>query len=153
TFADATVAATTATFSAPGIYVLQLLGNDGALQTTDTVTITVHSDPALNTAPVVNAGASQDITNPVTSVFLTATVTDDGLPIPTSTTTFTFSLHAALPISTFADATVAATTATFSAPGIYVLQLLGNDGALQTTDTVTITVHSDPALNTAPVVN
>jgi hypothetical protein len=39
---------------------------------------------------------------------------------------------------TFGDAASPSTTATFSAPGKYVLQLVGDDSELQTADTVTI---------------
>jgi hypothetical protein len=41
---------------------------------------------------------------------------------------------------TFGDSSSPATTATFSAPGEYVLQLVGDDSASQATDTVAITV-------------
>ena len=43
---------------------------------------------------------------------------------------------------TFADATIAATTATFSAAGTYVLRLTANDGELSGYDELTVTVNS-----------
>jgi CubicO group peptidase (beta-lactamase class C family) len=55
TFTDANAVDTTASFSADGTYVLQLLADDSELQVTDTVTITVDPDPAA--PPLLNNGA------------------------------------------------------------------------------------------------
>ena len=59
TFANASAADTTATFSAPGTYVLRLTATDGALTAQDEVTVTVNPATPGNTPPVVNAGPDQ----------------------------------------------------------------------------------------------
>ena len=142
TFADTHAQATTATFAAAGTYTLTLTATDGALTTSDEVVIAV--DPA-NTAPTVSAGADQLIELPATAA-LSAEVTDDGFPRG-SQLTFTWSGPASV---TFADLHAKDTTATFAAAGTYTLTLTATDGALTTSDEVTITV--DPE-NTAPTVN
>jgi len=153
TFSDATVAATSVTFSAAGVYVLQLSANDSVASSTDTVTITVNSDPSLNQAPVVSAGADQAITNPVNQLLVSGTASDDGLPNPPAAFTIIWTQVSGPVAATFDDATIAAPTATFLAPGVYVLQILADDSVASSSDTVTITVNSDPDLNQAPVVD
>ena len=148
TFANPSVADTTATFSTAGTYVLRLTANDGALTAQDEVTVTVNPATPGNAAPVVNAGPDQAITLPATAS-LDGTITDDGLPAPPSLTS-TWSRASGPGTVTFANPSVANTTATFSAPGTYVLQLTANDGALGASDSLTVVVN--PA-NTPPVVN
>ena len=150
-FADASKAATTATFGAAGTYVLRLTAYDGSLTTTDDVTVTVNPAPKQNTAPVVGAGPDLSVTlpNPAT---LNGTVSDDGLPNPPATVTATWSKFSGPGTVSFADASKAATTATFGAAGTYVLRLTAYDGSLTTTDDVTVTVNPAPKQNTAPVV-
>ncbi len=137
TFADASAVDTTATFSAQGTYVLQLLADDTSLTAADTVTITVT--PPVNTGPTVDAGADQSVEFGNAAV-LDGTVTDDGLPNPPGAVTSTWSVVSGPGTVTFADASAVDTTATFSAQGTYVLQLLADDSESQTTDTVTIDV-------------
>jgi hypothetical protein len=150
TFANPNAAATTATFSAAGPYVLKLTGNDSALSASATVAITVNAAPA-NKAPVVNAGSNQTITIPAAAT-LSGSVTDDGLPNPPAKVTITWSKVSGPGAVTFANPNVAATTAAFSSSGAYVLKLTGNDSALSTSATVVITVVAAPA-NKAPVVS
>lgn len=139
TFANPASAATTATFSVAGAYVLRLTGNDSALSATDDVAVTVGA--AVNHAPVVNAGADQAITLPSTAS-LAGTVTDDGLPNPPAKVTTTWSKVSGPGTVTFANASSRTTTATFSTAGAYVLRLTANDGALSATDDVAITVSA-----------
>jgi VCBS repeat-containing protein len=126
---------TTATFSASGTYVLRLTASDSSLQAYDEVTITVHE------APSVNAGTDQTINLP-SSATLDATVSDDGLPNPPAAVTTTWSKVSGPGTVTFGNANAVDTTASFSASGVYVLRLTGNDGSLQTTDDLTITVNT-----------
>jgi hypothetical protein len=144
TFANATSATSTATFSAAGAYILRLTATDGALQTTSDVTITLVQ----NTAPAVNAGANQSITLPANAQ-LNGSATDDGYPNPPGALTITWSKLSGSGTVTFGSPSSAVTTAAFSAGGTYVLRLAANDGSLQTTSDVTITVIQ----NAAPVVN
>ena len=144
TFANASSAATTATFSAAGTYLLRLTASDGALTSFDETQITVG---AANQAPVVEAGPNRSITLPATAS-LSGTVTDDGLPKP-PTLTIAWSKTSGQGTVTFSPANAAASTASFSAAGTYVLRLTANDGALSAFDEVQVIVT---AVNRAPVV-
>jgi hypothetical protein len=99
-----------------------------------------------NQAPFVNAGADQSV--PLsTTLTLTGSVTDDGLPNPPETITVAWTQLSGPGSITFENPAVAYTTATFSAAGTYVLQLAAYDGALSASDevTVTVTAPSSPA--------
>ena len=139
-FGNASDVDTTASFSSGGVYVLELTANDGALSTSDTVTINV------NTAPVVDAGQDQNINGGVTAN-LDGAVADDGLPVPPGALTTLWTQLSGTGTVSFGNASDVDTTATFSSGGVYVLKLTANDGAITTSDTVTINV------NTAPVVD
>ena len=149
TFGNPNAVDTTATFSAAGTYVLRLTANDSALTAQDEVTVTVNPATGGNTPPVVNAGADQAITLPG-SASLDGTVSDDGLPNPPGAVTTSWSRASGPGTVTFGNPNAVDTTATFSAPGTYVLQLTANDGALGASDSLTVVVN--PA-NIAPVVN
>jgi hypothetical protein len=141
TFSAPASATTTASFSAAGTYVLRLTASDGALATSDDVTVTVVA-PTGNTAPTVNAGADRSITLPGNTT-LSATVSDDGQPTP-PTLTLNWTRVSGPGTVTFSAPTNATTTASFSAAGIYVLRLTVSDGALSRTDDVTVTVNGPP---------
>ena len=102
-----------------------------------------------NQAPVVNAGADQTITLPAPAN-LAGLVTDDGLPVNTLTSLWT--KVSGPGTVTFANANAAVTTATFNAPGDYVLRLTASDTALSASDDVQITVNPVPP-NNAPTAN
>jgi hypothetical protein len=146
-FTDPTAAATSATFTASGVYQLQLSANDGALSATDMTTITVAL--ANNNPPTVIAGADQTITS-TGSATLSATVEDDGQPNPPATLTVTWSKVSGPGTVTFANANAANTTATFSAPGTYVLALSASDGNVTADDTITIIVNEAPKVVVGP---
>src|SRR5262249_35711191 len=96
--------------------------------------LVITPGPATNTAPIANAGADQTISLRA-SATLAGSVTDDGLPSRTVTTSWTkFSGPGNV---TFGNASLLSTTASFSAPGTYVLRLTANDGELVGTDDVT----------------
>ncbi|HEX3030365.1 MAG TPA: M6 family metalloprotease domain-containing protein [Clostridia bacterium] len=90
-----------------------------------------------NQAPVVEAGNNQKITLPA-ATNLSGTVTDDGKPNNTITTTWTKDSGSGT--VTFGNASAKATTVSFSEAGTYVLRLTASDGALSSYDIVTITV-------------
>ena len=96
--------------------------------------------PQVNQAPVVDAGLDQTITLPAVAN-LDGTVTDDGLPDPPGVTTSLWSKVSGPGVVTFGVPTDVDTTASFSLPGPYVLDLTADDSELQTSDTVTITVN------------
>jgi PA14 domain/K319L-like, PKD domain len=143
TFANPNAPVTTVTFGADGIYVLRLTVNDGAVTVSDDVTITVNPVPP-NSAPVVNAGADQTITLPSTAT-LNGSATDDGLPSPPAQLTRTWTKVSGPGTVTFANASAASTSATFSTSGTYVLRLTASDSALSASDDVTVTVNAAPA--------
>jgi len=98
-------------------------------------------DLYVNRAPLVEAGDDRQITLPVDTVSLDGTVSDDGYP-PTPGVTTTWSKLSGPGDVAFADASAVDTDATFSAPGVYVLQLEAFDGEDSSTDTVSVEVLS-----------
>ena len=92
-----------------------------------------------NQAPAVNAGVDQSVAFPAAAT-LNATVSDDGLPLPPGMLGLTWSKFSGPGNVSFGNANSARTTAAFSNGGTYVLQLSASDGALTTTDQVTVTV-------------
>jgi hypothetical protein len=100
-----------------------------------------------NGAPIVDAGPPQEIQWPVNSASLDGFVSDDGHPYPPSSVSVLWSQQSGPGSVSFGNPNQPATIASFSAPGIYVLQLVGNDSALQTLDTVTITVSQTVSLS------
>jgi len=122
-----------------------LTASDGALSTSDSMTVIVR----VNTAPVVDAGLNATV-NILFGASLDGTVTDDGLPLPPAVTT-TWSMSSGPGAVTFADANAVDTQASFSAAGTYVLMLTAGDGALSASDVTTITVQPAPPPGTSVV--
>jgi hypothetical protein len=94
----------------------------------------------INQPPAVNAGTDGTITLPTNVINVDGTVTDDGLPSGSVTTTW--SKVSGPGTVTFGSASAVDTTATFSVAGNYVLRLTATDGALSGQDEVTITVQA-----------
>ena len=90
----------------------------------------------INTGPTVNAGAGSSIDISESAV-LSGSASDDGIPSPLTTTWTKLTGSGAV---TFANASSASTTATFTAGGAYTLQLEASDGDKSAVDTVDITV-------------
>jgi RHS repeat-associated protein len=101
---------------------------------TATVTVTVNSPP------IVDAGPNQIITLPSTAT-LAGSAKDDGIPNPPGALTLTWSVVSGPAAVVFSDASAANSTATFSHPGTYVLRLKADDGMLNRSDDVQITVR------------
>jgi RHS repeat-associated protein len=131
-------AATTASFSQTGSYVLRLTASDSLLTAMDEVTVTVTNT---NQAPIVNAGQDITITLP-NSANLTGSATDDGLP--TNTLTLSWSPVNSPAAVIFSHASTTTTTAIFSTPGVYTLRLTASDSQLTGSDEVIVTVSADP---------
>jgi uncharacterized repeat protein (TIGR01451 family) len=138
TFGNAQTAITTATFSVGGIYTLKLSSSDGALTGTDTVVLTV------NKSPVVNAGPDQTITLPGAAT-LSGSATDDGIPNPPGTLSYTWTKSTGPGTVTFADTHAASTTAAFSVAGTYTLQLSASDGVFSSSDKLIVIVNPNPS--------
>ncbi|MCX5676745.1 MAG: glycoside hydrolase family 127 protein [Planctomycetota bacterium] len=94
-----------------------------------------------NFAPSVNTGADRVV---VLSgqTYLNAVVKDDGKP--TAAPAVRWSRDSGPGAVTFGDATGAATTARFTAPGDYVLRLTADDGQLSSSATVAVTADPPP---------
>jgi RHS repeat-associated protein len=130
----------------PGVYVVQLVVNDGTEDSVaDTVTVTT-----VNSRPVANAG-------PDRTAFVGATVPLDGSgshDVDFNLLTYHWSLTTVPPGSTAALSDPTSVTPSFriDRPGAYVAQLVVNDGSLDSVaDTVTITtLNSRPAANAGP---
>ncbi len=149
-FADPQAAATSFTAPVAGTYVLSLRASDGELAASDTATVVVAPPP--NAAPTVDAGPDRTITLPTSSVVLTGTAADDGLPAG-STLAFTWTKVDGPGTVTFTAPTSATTTATFSAAGAYTIRLAATDSLAVSGDTVVVTVNPEATIeNRAPVV-
>lgn len=95
-----------------------------------------------NDPPEVTAGNDEAITAPG-STQLDGNVEDDGNPGVLPLVQYWNVASGPGPVD-FADDSAAKTTATFTAPGTYVLRLTASDGELSAFDEVTITVELDP---------
>ena len=97
--------------------------------------------PTNNIAPEVDAGEGQSIQLPA-SATLDATVTDDGLPNPPAAVTVTWTKQSGPGTVTFGNANAVDTTASFSAPGTYMLRLTASDSVLESYDEIIVTVSA-----------
>jgi hypothetical protein len=104
----------------------------------------VGSVSSENTAPIVNAGPDLAVTIPQ-ALELQGSVIDDGLPNPPGAPANLWTKTSGPGEVTFANAASPRTTAQFSAPGTYVLQLTANDGAMTLSDDITVQVRADNA--------
>jgi len=95
--------------------------------------------PAVNRAPVVDAGTDASIDSVAESLATNGTVSDDGLPMGSILTTV-WSVQSGPGGATFADQSAVDTTVTFAESGTYILQLSANDSELQSTDTLTVVI-------------
>jgi hypothetical protein len=126
---------TSAAFSQPGTYVLQVFATDSELFSDSATTITVLSFD--NHAPSVNAGPDQSVSFPSAAI-VSATTSDDGLP--NGSVSVFWSLVSGPGMTTFESPASATTAVTFSEGGTYVLRATVSDGALDASDDVVVTV-------------
>ncbi len=105
---------------------------------------------APNQAPVVNAGPDRSITLPA-SASLAGSVSDDGLPAGAALTK-TWSKVSGPGTVSFANASSPNTSASFSAPGNYVLRLTANDSLITASDEMSVNASSggNPCANNQP---
>ncbi|RYD93794.1 MAG: T9SS type A sorting domain-containing protein, partial [Sphingobacteriales bacterium] len=139
TINTASAASTTITGLVQGVYEFKLTVTDNAGATgSDNVIITVNS-PA-NATPTANAGSTQTITLPTSSVTLNGSGTDSDGSIVSYQWTKTTGGNA-----TITNAAAASTTVTGLAQGVYTFQLKVTDNAGATaTANVAVTVNSAP---------
>jgi RHS repeat-associated protein/uncharacterized repeat protein (TIGR01451 family) len=136
-FGNPSAAVTTATFTEPGVYVLRLTASNA--QQTASSDVNISLSQVINQAPVVSAGANQSVELPITTVTLTGSVTDDGLPLG-GTITQQWSKLSGPGTVTFSSPTQLATQATFSSPGTYLLQLTASDSQLSASSVVSVAI-------------
>jgi hypothetical protein len=99
--------------------------------------------PPANIAPVVVPGANQTVIWPAI-VNLNGAEADDGKPNPPGAVITTWSQVSGSGTVAFGNVNALSTTASFSAPGIYTLQLAANDGQAQTVGNVVISAVTLP---------
>src|SRR5262249_13705522 len=148
TFANPNAASTTATFAAAGVYLLRLSASDSQLSTASDVTIKVLSGAQTNQPPQVSAGPEQSVVLP-NAATLNGAATEDGLPVG-SQLAVSWSEVGGPGAVAFASPASVVTTATFSAPGVYVLRLTASDSQLAASSDVVVTVGTG---NQPPVVS
>jgi hypothetical protein len=108
-----------------------------------TVTLEVSDDPVQNQPPVADAGADQ-IVGRNTPIFLDGSVSDDGLP--DGTLTSTWSKSSGPGTVDFTDPSDPRTTATIAEAGNYTLTLTADDGEYQDTDQMNLVVTERPSI-------
>lgn len=133
-FGNASQSATTATFTVAGQYLLRLSANDGALSASALTSVLVRTAGA-NGPPSVSAGPDQIIRFPQQANLLATTADDGPLSVAWS------SVFGPAPV-TFTPATAALTSASFTAPGVYVLRVAVSDGVTSASDDVQVTVEA-----------
>lgn len=140
-FANPSSASTTATFTVSGSYTLRLMASDGELSSSDDVVVTINS--TTNQAPVANAGADRSavLSGSSVQIGLTGNASDDGLPAGSSLS-YSWSRVSGPATVTFSSAASAATNATFTATGSYVLRLTISDGALSDSDDLNVVINA-----------
>jgi len=100
----------------------------------------IFSGELPNRPPTVAAGPDQTVYLPEETVFLDATVTDDGLPDPPAEITCLWTQVNGPDTVSFTDVSEVDTTAVFPGDGTYVLQLTAEDGEFVASDEVTVVV-------------
>jgi hypothetical protein len=138
------------TFSADvsGVYVVSLVVNDGALSSP--VTTTTITAAAANSAPVANAGVAQNVTTGSVVTLTGAGSTDAN----GDTLSYIWSFASRPTSSTAALSATSAVSPTFTADlaGTYVVNLLVNDGKVNSSNVSAVTVTASAA-NSTPVAN
>ncbi|MDD4736389.1 MAG: right-handed parallel beta-helix repeat-containing protein [Kiritimatiellae bacterium] len=137
------------TFTTNGTHVFRMTVSDGACTSSATMSLRVGSFG--NDKPSVMLPFSNPSVRMPNASLLAGTVTDDGNP--SGTLTSTWSKVSGPGTVTFADPHATNTTANFSEDGRYVLELRADDGELQDEDTVIVYVDPPYASYRCPLVN
>ncbi|MGH3064810.1 MAG: cadherin domain-containing protein [Gaiellaceae bacterium] len=110
---------------------------------------TPPADPPTNTPPTVDAGSDQTVALPA-GANLNGTVGDDGNPAPPSLTS-TWTQVSGPSSVTFGNPSAAATTASVSVAGVYVVRLTANDGQYEASDDVALSFTGSGGSNVLDV--
>lgn len=133
-----------------GAYVVQLIVNDGKVNSQPDTAMIVAQTP--NQPPTVSAGPDRTIQFPVSTVTLEATVSDDGFPSPDALSA-AWNQVSGPAAASFASPNQAVTQASFTDAGTYVLRLTASDTQFTVSSDVTVTVLPLVQNNQPPVVN
>jgi hypothetical protein len=125
-------------YAAPGAYAATLQATDAfGASASAQAAISVTAPPPPNQAPSVDAGPDVSVLAPAAAV-LDGSASDDGQPSGTLSAQWSLVSGPTGGSVLFADANAIDTTATFSSAGVYVLLLTVSDGALEASDTVSV---------------
>jgi hypothetical protein len=136
TFENATDPRSKATFSGVGEYVLRLTATLAGVTSTDDVSVKLIP---YNKAPYVTTARNVFLRDAAQTTTLVGTTRDDGLPLG-STLALQWKKLFGPGAVTFGSPTESTTTARFSLPGIYLLQLSGNDSEHEVTTLISVHV-------------
>ncbi|MBC8009534.1 MAG: tandem-95 repeat protein, partial [Burkholderiales bacterium] len=133
-FSDATDPRSQAQFSGVGEYRLRLTSTLHGISSSDEVVVRLTP---YNKLPYVSANEHLFLRDYTETAILDGVARDDGLPLG-GTFVSTWEKAFGPGNVTFADVRSPVTTATFSAPGLYVLRIRGHDGELQSTSGMSV---------------
>ncbi len=139
---DATAVNPTFEADLDGTYVVELVVNDGTVDSaSDSVTINAST---LNSAPVANAGADQNV-NTASTVTLDGSSSSDA---NSDSLAYTWSIVSkpAGSVATLSDVAVVAPTFEADLDGAYVVQLIVNDGTVDSASDTTTVNASTPII-------
>jgi mono/diheme cytochrome c family protein len=136
---DTTAASPTFDADLAGTYILNLVVNDGLVNSiSDTMTVTASDIPPSNTAPVADAGNNQNVATGDTVTLDGSNSSDADSDLLTYTWSITASPNGSS--AALSDATAAGPTFAADLAGTYTVELVVNDGTVNSnTDVVTIT--------------
>ncbi|MEQ1747426.1 MAG: LamG-like jellyroll fold domain-containing protein, partial [Saprospiraceae bacterium] len=153
TFADANKAQTTASFDVGGVYVLQLTAQNPdllALAATGQVPVIINRAPQVSAspapAPLLLKPGQANVT-----VWLDATVSDDGLPNPPGVTALKWTKKSGPSNMLIKPDNTDYVQALFTQKGKYILQVEADDGAAKSADSVTVVVNTPPVADAGPL--
>ena len=137
---SATAASPTFTADLAGTYVATLIVNDGKVDSSNLGTVAVTA-AAANSAPVANAGTTQTVTR----VSGTITITLNGTGSTdangdTLTYKWTIAYQPTGSTATLSSSTVASPTITATVAGVYVFNLVVNDGKVDSSNVSSVSV-------------
>ena len=143
-FSQSTAMDTTATFPMAGTYILRFTAHDGALSSTQDLTVNVNDEA--NQPPVVDLGGGVGVEIPE-GITMTAEVYDDQTPTR-GIWTYGWEKVSGPGVVTLTEDTNRSSTAhfNFSEEGTYVIRHTANDSELTGSDDRDVFVHSGPNL-------
>lgn len=121
----------------------KIAGADAYVLERDAAGRTIKVASNINQAPVVNAGVDQSIILP-SNINLLATASDDGKPA--NTLSYGWTKVSGPGVVSFSASNALASSASFSAAGVYVLRMTVSDTVLSTTDDINVTVTASDNL-------